>query len=592
MPKIEVNEQLFYSLVGRRWPSREAFEEALTCAKAELDEDSDNSLPEADRTLKIELNDTNRPDLWSTAGISRQLRVHSGGTRPEYAFFARAGKAASGGAAGGPAAGAAGGGYKVVVDPALKDIRPYIGAFVVSGKAIDDAQLKDIIQTQEKLCWNFGRKRRSIAMGVYRTALMQWPVRYSAADPDATRFIPLGMEEKLSLRDMLAKHPKGQEYGHIVASFPKFPYLTDSAGETLSFPPVINSARIGAVEIGDRELFVEMTGTDLESLTLAIGITACDFADMGYTVHQVTVEYPYDTPMGRSVAFPRYFQKPTFCSLARVEKFLGEAISGPDCVAALGRAGCRAEEALDAETGSAAKVPGVRVYPPEYRNDFLHAADVVEDVMIGRTLPSFTPLKPRDFTIGRLTPITLFSRKVKEAMIGLGYQEMIYNYLGSGKDFVQRMRGDGARAIRISNPMSENFEYVRDSVMASLMMSESVSAHGVYPHRIFEVGKVAYRAEGENYGVKTRQHLGFLFAAPEANFNVLSSQIQALFYYLSREYQVTETEDARYIPGRGAAILYKGEAIGSFGELHPELLENWGVLVPCSAAELDLDALL
>ena len=605
MPKIEVNEQLFYSLVGRRWSTREDFEEALTCAKAELDEDSDKSLPEADRTLKIELNDTNRPDLWSTAGVSRQLRVHSGGKRPEYAFFARADGAVAGAAGAGPAgagsaqAGSAGtagadasGGYKVVVDPALKDIRPYIGAFVVSGKAIDDAQLKDVIQTQEKLCWNFGRKRRSIAMGVYRTALMKWPVRYSAADPDSTRFVPLGMEEKLSLRDMLTKHPKGQEYGHIVSGFPKFPYLTDSAGETLSFPPVINSARIGAVEVGDRELFVEMTGTDLESLTLAIGITACDFADLGYTVHPVTVEYPYDTPLGRSVTFPCYFQKPTFCSLARVEKFLGEAISGPDCVAALARAGCRAEEAVDSETGSAAKVPGVRVYPPEYRNDFLHAADVVEDVMIGRTLPSFTPLKPRDFTIGRLTPITLFSRKVKEGMIGLGYQEMIYNYLGSGKDFVQRMRGDGSKAIRISNPMSENFEYVRDSVMASLMMSESVSAHGVYPHRIFEVGKVAYRAEGENYGVKTRQHLGFLFAAAEANFNVVSSHIQALFYYLSRDYQVKETEDPRYIPGRGAAILYKGEAIGSYGELHPELLENWGVLVPCSAAELDVDALL
>ncbi|HRU28578.1 MAG TPA: phenylalanine--tRNA ligase subunit beta, partial [Treponema sp.] len=61
MPKIEVNEQLFYSLVGKRWPNRDAFEEALTCAKAELDEDSDKSLPEAERVLKIELNDTNRP---------------------------------------------------------------------------------------------------------------------------------------------------------------------------------------------------------------------------------------------------------------------------------------------------------------------------------------------------------------------------------------------------------------------------------------------------------------------------------------------------------------------------------------------------
>lgn len=580
MPKIEVNEQLFYSLVGRRWKTRDEFEEALTCAKAELDEDSDKSLPEAERTLKIELNDTNRPDLWSTAGAARQLRIHSGGKRPDYPFFSVPGAVKESGA------------YRVVVDPALKDIRPYIAAFVVSGAAMDDARLKDVIQTQEKLCWNYGRKRRSIAMGIYRTSLIKWPVRYLAADPDATAFVPLGLEEKLSLRQINEKHPKGQEYGYIVADFPKFPYLTDDAGETLSYPPVINSAKIGAVEAGDTDLFVEMTGTDLETLTLAVNMVACDFADSGFTVRPVTVEYPYDTPFGRKVTFPYYFQKPTFCSLARIEKFLGDRLSGPECAAALGRMGCRAEEATDAESGSAEKVPGVRLYPAEYRNDFLHAADVVEDVMIGRTLGSFKPMTPRDFTIGRLTPITYFSRKVKECLIGLGYQEMIYNYLGSGRDYVERMRGDGAKTVRISNPMTENFEYVRDSVLASLMMSESVSAHAVYPHRIFEVGKVAYKDAAENYGVLTRQHLGFLHAAPEANFNTVSSQIQALFYFLSRDYEVEESADPRFIPGRAAAVLYKGKAVGVYGELHPELLENWGVAVPCTACEVDLDALL
>lgn len=580
MPKIEVNEQLFYSLVGRRWKTRDEFEEALTCAKAELDEDSDKSLPEAERTLKIELNDTNRPDLWSTAGAARQLRIHSGGKRPDYPFFSAPGAVKESGA------------YRVVVDAALKDIRPYIAAFVVSGAAMDDARLKDVIQTQEKLCWNYGRKRRSIAMGIYRTSLITWPVRYLAADPDATAFVPLGLEEKLSLRQINEKHPKGQEYGYIVADFPKFPYLTDDAGETLSYPPVINSAKIGAVEVGDRDLFVEMTGTDLETLTLAVNMVACDFADSGFTVRPVTVEYPYDTPFGRKVTFPYYFQKPSFCSLERVEKFLGVRLSGSECAAALERMGCRTEEATDSESGSAEKVSGIRLYPAEYRNDFLHAADVVEDVMIGRTLGSFKPMTPRDFTIGRLTPITYFSRKVKECLIGLGYQEMIYNYLGSGRDFVERMRGDGAKTVRISNPMTENFEYLRDSVLASLMMSESVSAHAVYPHRIFEVGKVAYKDAAENYGVLTRQHLGFLHAAPEANFNTVSSQIQALFYFLSRDYDVEESADPRFIPGRAAAVLYKGKAVGVYGELHPELLENWGVTVPCTACEVDLDALL
>lgn len=580
MPKIEVNEQLFFNLVGRRWPDRDAFEEALTCAKAELDEDSDNTQGEAERVLKIELNDTNRPDLWSTAGLARQLRIHSGGGIPRYTFFSRPGAVQESRQ------------YRVVVDENLKQIRPYIAAYVVSGKAIDDRGLKDIIQTQEKLCGNFGRKRRSIAMGIYRTGLIQWPVRYLAADPDSTSFIPLGMSERLSLREICEKHPKGQEYGSIVSSYTRFPYLTDSIGETLSFPPVINSARIGAVEVGDTELFIEMTGTDLESLTLAVNITACDFADLGYTIHPVTVEYPYDTPFGRTVTFPYYFQKPTFCSLARVEKFLGEALSSADCVAALERMNCRPEAVVDAETGSDEKVSGIRVYPPEYRNDFLHAADVVEDIMIGRTLPSFTPLKPRDFTIGRLTPITQFSRRVKEIMIGLGYQEMIYNYLGSGKDFVEKMCRDGSRIIRISNPMTENYEFVRDSVLASLMISESVSAHAVFPHRIFEAGKVAYRDDSENYGVKTRQHLGFLHTAADVTFNTVASQIQALFYYLSRDYEIEEVEDSRFIPGRVARILYKGAPIGVFGEIHPQVLENWGVTMPCTACEVDLDALL
>jgi phenylalanyl-tRNA synthetase beta chain len=232
---------------------------------------------------------------------------------------------------------------------------------------------------------------------------------------------------------------------------------------------------------------------------------------------------------------------------------------------------------------------------------------VAEDVMIGRGLNTFKPLRPRDFTVGRLTPITLFSRRVKELMAGLGYQEMIYNYLGSRGDLVEKMRGDGGRIIRISNPMTENYEYVRDSVLASLIASEAVSGHSAYPHRIFEVGKIAFldsensyvstglnkdTVKGADTGTATRQYLGFLHAGAEANFNTAAGQLQTLFYYISREYEVEESQDPRFIPGRAAAIIYKGKTIGVFGEIHPEVLENWGVTVPCTAGEIDLEALL
>jgi phenylalanyl-tRNA synthetase beta chain len=72
----------------------------------------------------------------------------------------------------------------------------------------------------------------------------------------------------------------------------------------------------------------------------------------------------------------------------------------------------------------------------------------------------------------------------------------------------------------------------------------------------------------------------------------MAAELQTLFYYLAREYDVEESGDSRFIPGRAAAILYKNAPIGIFGELHPELLENWGITVPCTACELDAEALL
>ena len=581
MPKIEVNEELFYSLAGQPggWKNRDEFEEILTCAKAELDEDSDKNLPASDRTLKIELNDTNRPDLWGTAGCTRQLNVYNGRKSPEYAFFSKPGSVKKTT-------------RKVKVLESVKKVRPFLAGFVASGKTITDPMLRDMIQTQEKLAWNFGRKRRSISMGIYRINLVKWPVVYKGVDPNTVSFVPLQWDCSLTMSEILKQHPKGKEYAFILENEPLHPLLTDSQGFIFSYPPIINSNDIGAVQVGDNEIFVELTGTDMPTLTLAASIVACDLADNGFKIEPVEVEYEYDTPFGRNVITPFYFQEPVFCSLARVEKFLGEKLSADECVKALARMGVKAEKAVDTERGQSVKGEGVRAWPPEYRNDFLHAADVAEDVMIGRSLASFKPQRPSDATVGRLLPITLFSRQIKETFIGLGYQEMIYNYLGSRKDLVENMRASGNKIIRIFNPMTENYEYVRDSVLASLMSSESISGRSAYPHKIFEVGKIARLDESENYRSATRQYAGFLHAGTDANFNAAAGELQTIFYYLSREYEVEESDDPRFIPGRAAAILCSGKAVGVFGEIHPEVLENWGVTVPCTAGEIDLDALV
>ncbi|MFW5802262.1 MAG: phenylalanine--tRNA ligase subunit beta [Spirochaeta sp.] len=570
MPKIEVFQEALFARMGKKL-SNDELETLLECAKAELDDvDDENGL------FKIELNDTNRPDLWSTAGLARQLSVYSGmRTEPRsYNFFSRPGDT--------PQAG-----YRIQVDATVKDIRPFVVGFAVSGKPIDEASLNDIIQTQEKLCWNFGQKRRAIAMGVYRRDLITFPIHYKAVDPDSTRFQPLGLEKAMNMREILKDHPKGQEFGHIVADSPVFPLLTDARGEVLSFPPVINSSRIGAVEVGDRELFVELTGTEIHSLLVAASIVACDLADSGFTIHPTVVEYPFDTPFGREIQVPMYFQKPQSLGLSAANRLLGTDMSGAEAVAALARMGVPAEI-----TGQ-----DITVVPPEYRNDFLHGVDIAEDIMVGKGMDYFTPEMPGDFSVGRLTAAEELSRKVKMLMVGLGFQEMIFNYLGSDKDYFLRMYPEDALeaaragAVQIANPMSENYAVVRPSILPSLLSAESISASAAYPHKIFEVGKIARTDPEDVQGSVTENTLGWVHTDAETDFTQVSSQLSALLYYLGKEYHLEPIDDPRFISGRVGAVMINGQSLGVIGEIHPRVLDSWGVHVPITAGELCLDLL-
>ena len=565
MPKIEVPENIFYELLGKRMSDDELVD-IFPVAKAELDgHDTDNHV------IKIELNDTNRPDLWSAAGVARALKCYETGKIPSYDFFSSAECEKNSE------------GRMIVNDESVVGIRDYSIGFAARGKVVDNELLVNLIQSQEKLCTNFGRKRKTIAMGIYRSELIKYPVHYAAVDPDKTKFVPLGMDEELSLREICEKHPKGKEYGHIVSSFSRFPYLYDDNGDTLSFPPVINSARIGAVEIGDSDFFIEVSGPILDDLLLAVSILSCDMADMGFEILPVKVRFAKDTPYGREITVPYRFQKPMTASLELVHHKLGEVLSEKECVEAMQRMGVKAT----VNDGV------ITVQVPEYRNDFLHGVDIVEDVMIGHGLASFEPVMPKDFTIGRLSPVEEFSRKVKGILVGLGFQEMMYNYLGSKREYIDNMHVSGDNAVFIANPMSENYEVIRPSILPCLLESESVSGHAVYPHSIFEIGKITVKDDSDNSGTRTIDSFGFFSSDVAIGYNDAASYINTLMYFLRKEYTLKEVDgDPRFIPGRAAQIIYKGESVGIFGETHPQVLESWGCSMPSIMAEIDLNNLM
>ena len=203
MPTISINRKDLDKLLGRRATDKD-LETWLPLVKGEV-KDHDAATGE----LRIELQDSNRPDLWCVEGIARQIRTKLKGM-PEAHAYVKTAKARQ---------------DQVLVEKGLDRVRPYIGACKARRYKVTEEGLAQLIQTQEKLADIFGRKRRTVSIGLYRLLPITFPVTYALADPDQTKFRPLGYDEAMSLREILDIHPKGQEYGAILSGHDRLPLL-------------------------------------------------------------------------------------------------------------------------------------------------------------------------------------------------------------------------------------------------------------------------------------------------------------------------------------------------------------------------------
>ncbi|OJH15208.1 phenylalanyl-tRNA synthetase subunit beta [Borreliella bissettiae] len=563
MPKVEIYKNLFLDKIGKNFTNLE-ISELLEPFKAEFD-----GFDESSGKIKIEFNDTNRPDLWSYLGLARQIRTYFFKEMPYYDFFSKRGE------------------FKkfygeILVDGEMSQIRPFIFGFLAKGLIVDDRMLETLIQFQEKLCQNYGQKRKRIAMGMYNSNFIKFPISYVASSPNH-KFVPLGMDYELSLLEINEKHPKGLEYSHIIKNFDKYPLLLDDNNNVVSYPPIINSNNIGSLKVGDTDLFVEVTGIDFEATLLALSIAACDFYDMGFEI--LPVKTVFREPFGldfKELVCPYYFQEEVQFDVKNINRLLGSNLTLERICLNLKKMG----------VNSYSRDLKNYIIPPFYRNDFLHEVDVIEDVMIGEGLLSFNPELPKAFAVGRLSPLEEFSRNVRNLMVGMGFQEMIYNYMGSKKDFIDRMNINDQNFLKVSNPITENYEYVRASIIPNLLKSESVSSNFPYPHKIFEIGKVALKNLDTIEGTSTFTNLAFLMSGKEISFNEINSIVATLFYYLNIEINLIESKTAFYINGRGADIFIGGFNIGSFGEISPYVLNNFGIFIPCSVFEVNISKLM
>lgn len=97
------------------------------------------------------------------------------------------------------------------------------------------------------------------------------------------------------LFEKLKTDQKLKKYLHIIEDKPRYPVFYDANRTVLSLPPIINSETT-KVTLDTKNVFIEMTGTDLHKIKVCLAVVAGSFSshcegDSKHTVEQVDIVY-------------------------------------------------------------------------------------------------------------------------------------------------------------------------------------------------------------------------------------------------------------------------------------------------------------
>ncbi len=518
MAQVNVSFSELRQLVGGEFGQEEAIEQ-LTMLGFPAEEREGGML-----TVEVT---PNRPDALCAEGIARALRIFRTGKPATFSVGVSS--------------------VSVTVDASVEDVRPAFGCAVVRGVRMNEAALVSMMQLQEKLHDTLGRKRRKVAIGLHDLGKTRPPFRYAACGREEISFVPLDSGEKMTPLEILRRHGKGMSYAHLVSE--KCPMITDSAGEVLSFPPIINSERT-KLALSTSDIFIDCTGTSNEAVRQAVNIIAAALADRGGRVETASVNgTPYAVLGETSWPIPA----------TEAKRLLGIELGEEELWNLLSKMGHR--------------VQGASVFTQGYRVDIISEVDLVEEVAIAYGLNNFEPKLPPIATIGNAAAQEAFH----EILLGLGFEEAV-SWMLSNKEADRKAAITEAGYAEIENPLTEDFTVFRSSLLPNMLSIFADSKNEKLPIRIYEEGPVA--------APRLERRLCFGSMHPKASFSEIKGVVLSLSQQQGKEIALKEDEYGPFMRGRCAAVYLDGNRAGFIGEISPEVLSAFGLEQPVCAAEI------
>lgn len=551
MPTIDISKKDLESLLGKKLSMQE-LADCLLYVKGEIDGVN------AD-TIKVDVKETLRPDVWSTEGIARELKAKMGMEKglPNY----KVSKAK----------------ISCTIDQNLEKVRPFIACAIIRNVKVTEDFLIQMIQLQEKVGTSFGRKRKEAGIGLYDFDKMKPPVFYRGYKDKEIEYAPLEYRVKMHPSEILAEHPKGKEFGHLLKGHDRYPIVIDSAGTVASMPPIINSETTGKITPKTRDIFIESTGYDWEKVNIALKVLCMALADRGGKIEAVKIIFPKTKTYPKGpIETPFFGTKKISVPIDYFRQVSGLELSEKELTTLLERARYSVKK----------KGTALELEYPDFRNDIMHPVDVVEDVLISYDYNKAGPIRPKLAVVGEELMETGYLDKVRDICVGLGLQEVLTFNLTSREKQEKLVGLSGGEFIEIANPVSSNWSMLRKNIYPELLEFLQKNKDKEYPQKIFEVGKTLEQDKSTQTGTKERNKLCVILCAKGYGFTEAKSALEAIARELGKKISVSETSHPSLKKGKSGHV--SGDLKGIVGEIADEVLANFGLEQPAIMIEIEI----
>jgi phenylalanyl-tRNA synthetase beta chain len=249
------------------------------------------------------------------------------------------------------------------------------------------------------------------------------------------------------------------------------------------------------------------------------------------------------------------------------------------------------------------------VTPPSYRIDIEREIDLVEEIARMNGFDRIPATRPRAQVVSdRPTRHQQLEKSVRDILVAHGMNEIInFSFTAPGAADKLLLGEDDPRrgTIRLVNPLVDEQSVMRSILLPGVLetVARNISFRSL-DLKLFEIRRVYLPTQGNDMpreplyvaGALTgsRDGLKWNRANEPVDFYDAKGILESLLSQLSvgGVKWVADAPEPFYHPGKSCSIMAGRERIGSVGELHPTVQENFGLDKPVYCFELDFEKVL